>query len=65
MVSVTGLHPWQVQRLQSEVAHRSLGSLQQALSRCWRLDLDAKRGRVIPELAVEQLVIETCGAGAA
>ena len=64
MVSVTGLHPWQVQRLLSEVAHRSLGSLQQTLSRCWRLDLDAKRGRIVPELAVEQLVVEMCLASA-
>ena len=64
MVSVTGLHPWQVQRLVSEVADRPLGSLQQTLARCWRLDVDAKRGRLIPELALEQLVIETCRAGA-
>ena len=60
MVSVTGLHPWQVQRLQSETAHRSLDSLQRILARCWELDVDAKRGRAIPELALEQLLVETC-----
>ena len=62
MVSVTGMHPWQVQRLQSEVTRRSLASLQQTLSRCWQLDVDAKRGRTLPELAIEQLVIEVSGA---
>ena len=61
MVAVTGMHSWQMQRLQSEVARRSLASLQQRLSRCWQLDLDAKRGRTIPELAIEQLVIEVAG----
>ena len=61
MVSVTGMHSWQVQRLQSEVARRSLESLQQTLSRCWQLDLDAKRGRTIPELALEELILEMCG----
>jgi len=54
------LAPWQVQRLQLEVARRSLASLQQLLGRCWQLDVEAKSGRAIPELAVEQLVIETC-----
>jgi DNA polymerase III delta subunit len=63
VVSVTGLHPWQAQRLLSEVARRSLESLQRTLSRCWQLDLDAKRGRTVPELAVEQLVVEMCLTG--
>ncbi len=62
MVSVTGMHSWQVQRLQSEVARRSLESLQQTLFRCWELDVDSKRGRTIPELALEELLIEVCGA---
>ena len=57
MVSVTGMHSWQVQRLQSEVARRPLKSLQQTLSRCWELDADAKRGRTIPELALEELIL--------
>ena len=64
MVSVTGLHPWQVQRVQSEVAPRSLGSLQRALSRCWQVDVGAKQGRNIPELAIEELVVEMCLADA-
>jgi DNA polymerase III delta subunit len=62
MTAVTGLHAWQVQRLQSEVSRRSLPSLQQLLTRCWRLEMDAKRGRSNPELAVEQLIVEVCGA---
>ena len=60
IVSVTGLHPWQAQRLQAEVAKRPLCSLQQLLERCWQFDVDAKRGRAVPELALEQLVVEIC-----
>ncbi len=58
--TVTGLRPWQVQRLQSEVAHRSLDALEGLLERWWRLDVDAKSGRAIPELAVEELVMSAC-----
>ena len=60
IAQVTGLRPWQVERAQSEVARRPLESLQQLLERCWRLDVDAKSGRTVPELAVEQLVVEVC-----
>lgn len=62
MTAVTGLHAWQVQRIQSEVGRRSLESLQQLLQRCWRLELDVKRGRTIADLAVEQLIVEICQA---
>ena len=57
-----GVRPWQAQRLQAEVAEYSLGALQELLRRCWQFDLDAKRGRVMPEWAVEQLVIGVCHA---
>jgi DNA polymerase III delta subunit len=60
---LTGLHGWQVERLQGEVAQRSLAWLQDALAKCWKLDTDVKRGRVVPELAVEQFVSEVCLAG--
>ena len=63
MAAATGLHSWQVQRARAEVADRPLGALRQALERCWRLDADAKRGRNLPELAVEQLLIEICLTG--
>lgn len=58
--SMTTLKPWQVQRLEAEVTHRPLEVLQQLLQRCWRLDVDAKSGRHLPELAVEALVVEVC-----
>ena len=61
--SVLKAKPWQIERIQSEVARRSLSGLQQLLERCWRLDVDAKSGRAIPQLAVEQLIIEACVAG--
>ena len=60
IAAVTGMRPWQVERAQSEVARYSLGSLQALLARCWQCDVDAKRGRTTPALALEQLVIELC-----
>jgi hypothetical protein len=60
IAAVTGWRPWQVERAQAEVRDRSLISLQQALERCWRLDVDAKSGRTVAELAVEQLVMDVC-----
>ena len=60
IAAVTGLRAWQVQRAQSEVAGRPLESLQRLLARCWQLDVDAKSGRAIPELAIEQLALEIC-----
>ena len=60
IAAATGLRLWQVQRAQAELAQRSLRSLQQTLARCWQLDVDAKRGRAVPELAVEELVLEVC-----
>ena len=60
MAAVTGLRPWQLQRMQSEVRGRSLPSLQRLLSRCWRLDVDAKTGRASPAFAIEQVVLEVC-----
>ena len=60
IAALLGMKPWQVQRLQAETAARSLGALQGLLHRCWQLDVDAKSGRAMPELAVEQLVLEAC-----
>ena len=60
IATVTGFKPWQVERAQAEVARRSLDALQRMLERCWQLDVDAKSGRTVPELAVEQLVLELC-----
>ena len=60
IATLAGMRPWQVERVQSEVARRPLASLQALLQRCWQLDVDAKRGAAIPELAIEQLVVEVC-----
>ena len=60
---VTGMKPWQVERVCSEISRRPLASLQDLLERCWKLDVDAKRGRTIPELALEQVVLEVCAEG--
>lgn len=61
--SVCNLNPWQVRRIQSEVAGRSLASLQRMLRRCWQLDVEAKSGRANAELAVEQIILEACLSG--
>jgi DNA polymerase III delta subunit len=60
MTAATGLQPWQVERLQTEVARRPLRALQEHLERCRQLDVDAKSGRANPELAVEELVVSIC-----
>ena len=62
IVSVTTLKPWQVERLSQEVARRPLEQLQGLLERCWRLEADAKSGRHVAELAVEELVAAVCHA---
>ena len=60
IASVAGMRAWQVERLQTEVSGRTLGSLRQALARCWQLDAEIKRGRTLPWLALEQFVVELC-----
>jgi DNA polymerase III delta subunit len=60
MVAMTGLRPWQVRRLQSEVASRSLQTLQDLLDQCWQVEADTKRGRAIPTVALAQLVAAIC-----
>jgi DNA polymerase III delta subunit len=60
IASVTGMRSWQVQRLQAELSKRSLPSLQLLLKRCWQLDVDSKRARTLPHIAIEQLVLEVC-----
>ena len=63
VAAASGLKPWQVQRMRDEVAPRSLESLQELLHRCWQLDVDAKSGRAVAHVAIEQLVLEVCLAG--
>lgn len=56
------LRAWQVARLQTELAHWSLGALQRHAQRCWEVERGIKRGRIAGELALEVLVLELCGA---
>lgn len=60
IVSVTNLKLWQVERLSQEVARWPLGLLQMLLERCWRLEADAKSGRHVPELALEEIILRVC-----
>lgn len=61
IAAVTGMRAWQVERGCAQVSGRSLDSLRRALKRCWQLDADVKRGRILPWLGIEQFVIELCG----
>ena len=57
----SGLRPWQLERMERELADRPLDALRRALERCWELDVAAKSGRVpIPRVALEQLIVELC-----
>ena len=60
IITMTGLRPWQVQRIHTEVAGRPIAALQELLTRCWQVDVGAHSGRVIPETALEQLALEAC-----
>lgn len=60
LAATMGLRPYAAQRLRSEVARRGLPALQRLLARCWALDADAKSGRAVPLMALEQLVCEVC-----
>ena len=59
--TVMGVRPWQVERVQSDVAGRSLTDLHGLLAKCWQLDVEAKSGRTIPQLAIERLIADVCG----
>jgi hypothetical protein len=60
MAAMTGLRPWQLERAVRETAFHSLARLQELLARCWRLDVDAKSGRILADLAIDQLVVKIC-----
>ena len=60
IVALAGLRDWQVPRIRSEVAGRSLASLDALLERCWELEAEAKTGRIPPLLAIEELVVRVC-----
>lgn len=55
-----GLRAWQVERIQKELSKRSLQDLREALKRCWRLDVDVKQGRVLPWVAIEEVLAAWC-----
>jgi DNA polymerase III delta subunit len=60
LAALTGLKPWQAERLRTEVARRSLGQWQRLLAFCWEMEAAAKTGRTPPVLAVERLILEAC-----
>ena len=60
IASAAGLRAWQIERIQKELSGRSVRDLREALERCWRLDADVKRGRVLPWVAIEQVLAAWC-----
>ena len=60
IASIAGLKLWQAERLKADVAGRTLDSLRRLLARCWQLDVDAKSGRALAELAIEELIVAIC-----
>lgn len=60
LAAVTGMRAWQIERMQSEVASRTLASLEHLLRRCWELEAEAKTGRAMPSLAIEELLVTIC-----
>ena len=60
LIAATGLKQSQLQRIQSELNHRSLDVLTELLNSCWELDVAIRSGRLMPELAIEQLVCQVC-----
>jgi len=60
VATATGLQPWQVQRIHTEIAQRPLAALQALLRRCWQVDRQSRTGGAPPELALEQLLVEAC-----
>ncbi|MBI3010861.1 MAG: hypothetical protein HYY57_07750 [Candidatus Omnitrophica bacterium] len=60
LVQTMNLKPWQAQRLRQEVLPRAMDRLQANLRECWRLDVDAKSGRILPQQALETLIVSVC-----
>jgi len=60
LIAATGLKQWQLQRIQAEINRRSLDRLTELLGTCWELDVAIRSGRLLPEMAVEQLISQVC-----
>lgn len=60
IAAALSLKDWQVQRLQGEVARRTVEQLQDLLAACWQLDRDLKTGQAIALPGLEQLIVSLC-----
>ena len=58
--SLTGLPAWQLQRTVEELTGRPTSGLVRMAQRSLALDQAAKSGRIMPQMALEQLVVELC-----
>jgi len=63
LASALKMSAWQLERVQAEIHGRTLGSLQELLERCWRLDVELKRGGTVPGVALEELIVSICLSG--
>ncbi|MBI3087860.1 MAG: hypothetical protein HYY91_03130 [Candidatus Omnitrophica bacterium] len=60
IAAATKLQPWLIERMSGELAGRPTAWLRRMVQRCWERDVGAKTGRVIPRLALEELIVELC-----
>ena len=60
IAEATGWSGWQVEQVRREVAGRRPDEVRRLTQRCWEADVAVKTGRVIPRLALEQVVVELC-----
>ena len=58
--SLTGLPAWQLPRTVEELTGRPTSGLVRMAQRSLALDQAAKSGRIMPQMALEQLVVELC-----
>jgi hypothetical protein len=56
----TGLSIWQVERISDELSGRKSLWLNKLLKRCLELDIMAKSGKILPNLALEEMIVSLC-----
>ena len=60
-IEAAGITDWQARKMAEQLGSWTTEALLALARRCLDLDHAAKSGRVVPRLALEQLIVETCG----
>lgn len=61
VVEAAGITEWQARKMAEQLGSWTTDALLALAQRCLELDHAAKSGRVVPRVALEQLIVETCG----